>query len=173
MRFEIGKAVEVLRQTPYVLARLLEDLSSEWVGSRDNQNNWGPYDVIGHLIHGEETDWIPRAEIILFQKNDRRFEPFDRLAQFRKVRSPSIEDLLTEFAHLRNANIERLLGWQLTEEQLQLKGIQPDFGEVTLRQLLATWVVHDLNHIRQVVTHMSKQYSDEVGPWKAYLSILQ
>ena len=93
MRFEIGKAVEVIRQTPYVLARLLEDLSSEWVGSRDNQNNWGPYDVIGHLIHGEETDWIPRAEIILFQKNDRRFEPFDRLAQFRKVRSPSIEDL--------------------------------------------------------------------------------
>ena len=173
MKFELEQGLEILRQTPYVLARLLEDLSSGWTQSEGDKENWSPFDVVGHLIHGEETDWINRAEIILKQQGDPRFAPFDRLAQFREAKGRNISDLLTEFAHLRNSNLERLVHWQLTEEELDLKGIHPEFGEVTLRQLLATWVVHDLNHIRQIVTHMSKKYSDEVGPWKAYLSILK
>ncbi len=173
MKFELDKATEILRQTPYVLARLLQDLSDEWVAGEADEDHWSPYDVLGHLIHGEETDWMARAEIILTQDGDRKFEPFDRLAQFKNSRGKSMLDLLTEFAHLRNANIERLMSWNLKPDNLSLTGMHPEFGEVTLRQLLATWTVHDLNHIRQLVTYMAKQYSEEVGPWKAYLSILE
>ena len=173
MKFELEKAIEILRQTPYVMARLLEDLSPDWTASMGDENKWSPYDVIGHLIHGEETDWIPRAEIILEQGSDLRFSPYDRLAQFGSSKGKSLSDLLNEFAHLRNANIERLQSFQLNPGHMALKGIHPEFGEVTLKQLLATWVVHDLNHIRQVVTYMANKYSDEVGPWKAYLSILK
>jgi hypothetical protein len=172
MEFELNKAIEILRQTPYVMTRLLEDLSSDWTASGGNENNWSPYDVIGHLIHGEETDWIPRAEVILAQGSDRRFQPFDRLAQFRSSKGKSLSDLLTEFAYLRNANIERLQSFKLTPDDMALKGVHPEFGDVTMEQLLATWVVHDLNHIRQVVAYMAKKYAEEVGPWKAYLSIL-
>ncbi len=173
MKFELSKAIEILRQTPYSLSRLLEDLSPEWVESEGNKNNWSPYDVIGHLIHAEETDWIPRAAIILERGDNPRFEPFDRLAQFKEAPARSLQDLLTEFAHLRNASLERLAGWQLSEDDLDLIGVHPEFGQVNLRQLLAAWAVHDLNHIRQVVTYLSRKYSDQVGPWKAYLSILQ
>ena len=170
--FDVSKAVEILRQTPYALSRMLDGLSPEWTQSDGNATNWSPYDVIGHLIHGEETDWIPRAEIILAQGENRTFLPFDRLAQFEKSKGHSLSDLLTEFAHLRNANIAKLVRWQLTPEQLALRGTHPELGEVTLGQLLATWVVHDLNHIRQIVTYMAEQYSGEVGAWKEYLSIL-
>ena len=172
MNFQIEKAVEILSQTPYTLSRMLDGLSSEWTQSFGDTENWSPYDVIGHLIHGEENDWIPRAEIILAQGDDRTFVPFDRLAQFKKSKGKTLSDLLTEFAHLRNANIERLVSWQLTSDQLALKGTHPELGLVTLKQLLATWVVHDLNHIRQIVTYMAAKYADNVGPWKAYLSIL-
>lgn len=149
MKFEVEKAVEVLRQTPYSLARMLEGLSDDWTASSGDPENWGPYDIIGHLIHGEETDWIPRAEIILAQGDNRTFVPFDRLAQFERSKGKSLDDLLTEFAYLRNVNLETLIRWQLTPEQLALKGIHPELGEVTLEQLLAAWVVHDLNHIEQ------------------------
>ena len=132
-----------------------------------------PYDVIGHLLHCEETDWIPRAEIILAQGEDRKFVPFDRFAQFEKSRGKTLDDLLTEFAHVRNANIEKLLRWQLTPDQLALQGIHPEFGEVTLTQLISTWVVHDLTHIRQIVTYLATKYSENVGPWKASTSILK
>lgn len=157
---------------PHVLSRLLAELSPEWTGSTGNVDCWSPYDVIGHLIHGEETDWIPRAELIIGNSKEKTFEPFDRTAQFDRSTGKSLADLLTEFAYLRNTNLEHLLRWQLTPEQLKLSGSHPELGEVTLEQLLATWVVHDLNHIRQVVTYMAKQYTEEVGPWKAYLSIL-
>jgi len=173
MKFELQKAIEILRQTPYVLTRLLEELSPEWTASSGDETNWGAYDVIGHLIHGEEADWIVRAEIILSQDGDRQFTPFDRTAQFSRPSDSPIVDLLSEFAHLRNHNLEKLIGWQLTEKELKLTGIHPEFGEVTLEQLLATWVVHDLNHIRQIVTHMAAQYEGVVGPWKEYLSILR
>jgi hypothetical protein len=172
MRFDLSKAVEVLRQTPYTLGRMLEDLSDDWTVSENSRNDWSPYDVIGHLIHGEETDWIPRAEIILAQGANRTFVPFDRLAQFETSKERSLADLLTEFAHARNANIEKLMSWGLTPDQLTLTGSHPELGVVTLEQLLSTWVVHDLNHIRQIVTYMARKYQDDVGPWRAYLSIL-
>ncbi len=173
MEFQLDKAVEVLRQTPYSLERMLGDLSEEWTVSKGDRDDWSPYDVIGHLIHCEETDWIPRAEIILAQGENREFEPFDRWAQFEKSKGRSLGDLLTEFAHLRNLSLEKLLGWQLTPEQLELKGVHPEFGEVSLSQLLSTWVVHDLGHIRQIVTYMARKYEDNVGPWNQYLSILK
>lgn len=173
MNFRIDHAVDILRQTPYSLERMLSDLSEEWTVSKGDREDWSPYDVIGHLIHCEETDWIPRAEIILVQGQDREFEPFDRWAQFDISKGRSLADLLTEFAHLRSLSLERLVAWQLTPEQLELKGIHPEFGDVTLRQLLSTWVVHDLGHIRQIVTYMARKYENSVGPWKQYLSILK
>lgn len=173
MEFQLDKAVEVLRQTPYSLERMLGDLSEEWTVSKGDRDDWSPYDVIGHLIHCEETDWIPRAEIILAQGESRTFEPFDRWAQFERSKGRSLADLLTEFAHLRNLSLEKLLGWQLTPGQLELKGVHPEFGEVSLSQLVSTWVVHDLGHIRQIVTYMARKYENNVGPWKQYLSILK
>ena len=172
MKFGVEKAVEVLRQTPYSLARMLEGLSDDWTASSGDRENWGPYDILGHLIHGEETDWIPRAEIILAQGENRTFVPFDRVAQFERSKGKSLDDLLTEFAYLRNVNLETLVRWELTPEQLALTGLHPELGEVTLEQLLATWVAHDLNHVSQVARKMAVKYSDEVGPWRAYLSIL-
>lgn len=172
MRFQVGKAVEVLRQTPYTIGRMLDGLSDEWTASSGNRENWGPYDIVGHLIHGEETDWIPRAEIVLAQGENRTFVPFDRVAQFERSKGKTLNDLLTEFAYLRNVNLETLVRWQLTPEQLALKGMHPELGEVTLEQHLASWVVHDLNHISQIARKMSAKYADEVGPWRAYLSIL-
>src|SRR5258708_27364092 len=171
--FDVARSAEILRQTPYTLRAMLGDLSPEWTESLGDRNNWSPYDVIDHLIHGEETDWIPRAEIILAQGDDRTFVPFDQLAQFERSKGRSLIDLLTELAHLRNTNIEKLIRWQLTPDQLALKGLHPELGEVTLGELLATWVVHDLNHIRQIVDCMAAKYADNVGPWKAYLSILK
>ena len=173
MKFDLDKSIEILRQTPYTLQRMLSDLSADWTASSGDKENWGPYDVIGHLIHGEETDWIPRAEIILAPGENRTFIPFDRLAQFERSKGRALSDLLTEFAFVRNASVEKLVRWQLTDEQLKRTGMHPELGEVTLSQLLATWVVHDLNHIRQIANYMARQYAAEVGPWKAYLSILQ
>lgn len=172
MKFELTQAIEILSQTPYTLTRMLDGLSPEWTQSGGDAEVWSPYDVIGHLIHGEETDWIPRAEIILEQGETRTFVPFDRLAQFERSAGKSLTDLLTEFAYVRNTNIEKLIRLQLTADQLALKATHPELGEVTLEQLISTWVVHDLNHIRQIVTYLANQYTDEVGPWKEYLSIL-
>ena len=170
--FDVVRSVEILQQTPYSLSRMLDGLSPGWTASSGDLENWCPYDVIGHLIHGEETDWIPRAEIILAQGENRIFAPYDRMAQFQKSRGKTLEDLLTEFAYLRNVNIEKLVRWQLTPDQLALRGMHPELGEVTLEQLVATWVVHDLNHIQQIVKYLGAKYSENVGPWKAYLSIL-
>ena len=172
MKFELNQAIEILRQTPYTLTRMLDALSPEWTETKGNSEHWSPYDVLGHLIHCEETDWIPRAEIILAKSESKTFVPFDRLAQFERSKGRSLADLLTEFAHVRNTNLEMLGRWQLSAEQLELRGTHPELGEVTLEQLLATWVVHDLNHIKQIAEYMTAQYADNVGPWKAYLSIL-
>lgn len=179
MEFEISKAIEVLSATPPTLRSLLGNLSEEWVGpeiqnpnSKIQNAEWRPYDVIGHLIHGEETDWIPRARIILAQGEDRTFVPFDRFAQFDNSKGKSLMQLLDEFARLRAECLDTLRSWSLSEEQLDLEGIHPELGLVTLRQLLSTWVVHDLTHIRQIVTVMAKRYEMGVGVWKEYLSIL-
>lgn len=172
MRFDLDKATEILRQTPYTLARMLDGLSPEWTQSRGDMENWSPYDVIGHLIHGEETDWIPRAEIILEHGVDRPFDKYDRLAQFEKSKGKPLADLLQEFAHLRSHSLEKLVNFQLTPDLLAKKGTHPALGLVTLEQLLSAWVVHDLNHIRQIVAYMAREYTESVGPWRQYLSIL-
>ena len=172
MNFDLELSTEILRQTPYTLSRMLDGLSTEWTESKGDQENWSPYDVIGHLIHGEETDWIRRAEIILTQGVDRPFDKYDRLAQFERSKGKSLSDLLQEFAHLRNHNLEKLVNFQLTPEHLALKGMHPARGEVTLEQLLSAWVVHDLNHVSQTVRVLSARYATAVGPWTAYLGIL-
>lgn len=172
MHFDLDRSLQILTQTPSTLQRMLEGLSPEWTQEGGSPEDWSPYDVLGHLIHCEKTDWVARAEIILAQGENRKFEPFDRLAQFAGPRASTLGDLLTEFDQLRSHNLERLTAWQLTPEHLALTGIHPSFGEVTLEQLLATWVVHDLNHIRQIVRFMARKYESAVGPWKQYLAIL-
>ena len=173
MKFQLAQAVEILSRTPEVLNSLLGNLSDEWTMKSQDAENWSPFDVVGHLIHGEETDWIPRVRIILAQDENCAFDPFDRFAQFDKSKDKTLSELLETFAERRRESLEILNSWRLTDAQLNLKGAHPELGEVTLEQLLATWVVHDLTHIRQIVAVMAKKYTDSVGAWKAYLSILQ
>src|SRR6266481_4049380 len=135
MKFEIADATEILSQTPYTLARMLDGLSPEWTGSKGDIDNWSPYDVVGHLIHGEETDWIPRAEIILAKGEAQPFEPFDRFAQARRFAGWSLQRLLDRFAELRAEGVATLRQWHLTPEQLALRGRHPELGQVTLSQL--------------------------------------
>lgn len=173
MNFELEHAIEILKRTPTTLNSLLRDLPEPWLVQNEGPETWSPYDVIGHLIHGEETDWIPRAKIILEHGETRAFEPFDRVAMFEASKGKSIAALLDTFGELRAENLRELKSMNLTADILDKRGRHPELGEVTLRQLLSTWVVHDLGHIRQVVRVMSKQYGDAVGPWRAYLSILK
>lgn len=172
MSFTIEKSLEILEHTPDVLNTLLKNISPDWTSNNEGGETWSVYNIIGHLIHGEKTDWIPRAEIILSEKSDKRFEPFDRFAQFKDSEGKSLTQLLDEFKILRKKNIEHLRSKNITEKNLEEKGIHPAFGEVTLSQLLSTWVVHDLNHIAQISRVMAKQYKAEVGPWIEYLRIL-
>ena len=170
--FTLTDGIAVLERTPAVLGALLGGLSTEWTAATEGEGTWSPYDVVGHLIHGERTDWIVRAQIILAQGVERRFTPFDREAQFRESRGRPIGHLLDEFAELRAANLATLSRWGLSEAQLALTGEHPAFGEVTLGQLLATWVAHDLGHVAQVTRVMAKRYKDTVGPWRAYLPVM-
>lgn len=173
MDFQIEKASEILLSTPKTLRSLLGNLSDEWTLEANDAETWSAFDVLGHYIHGEETDWIPRAKIILARGKDLTFEPFDRFAQFDRSKGKTLTDLLDEFETLRIENIRSLRAMNLTAGDLALKGIHPELGEVTLEQLLATWVVHDLTHIRQIVIELAKKYAANVGVWKEYLTILQ
>ncbi len=173
MKFQIEKAVEILSQTPATVKSLLGNLSADWIENAPDSETWSPFDIVGHLINGEETDWIPRAEIVLGQGENRTFKPFDRFAQFEKSKGKTLNELIETFAASRMKNLEILREMNLTEEKLQLKGIHPELGEVTLEQLLATWTVHDLNHIKQLATALARKYAENVGVWKKYLSILQ
>lgn len=173
MNFTIEKSIEILERTPDILDAMLQNISNDWTSNNEGEETWSVFDIIGHLIHGEKTDWIPRAEIILSKKPERTFEPFDRFAQFRESAGKSLSQLLTEFRILRKKNIEFLMSENLDEKNLEEKGIHPAFGVVTLLQLLSTWVVHDLDHIAQISRVMAKQYKAEVGPWIEYLRILQ
>ena len=172
MDFDLQTAVPVLSRTPEVLDVLLRDLPSPWVSLTEGPNTWSPYDVVGHLIHGEETDWIPRAKMILEDGESRPFTPFNREAMFEKSKGKSINELLDTFAQLRTESLRQLEELNVTPELLDKRGLHPELGPVTLSQLLATWVVHDLGHIGQIVRVMSKQYGDAVGPWHAYLPVL-
>lgn len=173
MEFEIKKAKEILERTPVVLNNLLAGLSEEWTHQNEGPETWSPYDVIGHLIHGENTDWIPRAQLILSENTNKDFIPFDRFAQFENSKGKSLSDLLSEFTNLRKRNIEILDSLEINKETLQKTGVHPEFGKITLRQLLSCWVAHDLGHIVQISRVMAKQYKEEVGPWTKYLKVLE
>jgi hypothetical protein len=172
MDFDLVTGTAVLARTPQTMRAMLAGLPPSWTDATEGPDTWSPYVIVGHLIHGERTDWIPRARIILAQGTQRRFTPFDRFAQFRESQGRSLVDLLDEFTRLRTANLATLDGWRLTAEQLALEGEHPELGVVSLRQLLATWVAHDLGHVAQAARVMAKQYREAVGPWRAYLPIM-
>ena len=172
MQFDLHKSIEILEKTPLVIEAMLGGLSDEWTNNNEGPDTWSPYDIVGHLIHGEKIDWVPRVEIILSDNTVKTFEPFNRFAQFEVSKGKSLDKLLVEFKELRKYNVELLKSKELTLDNLQQQGIHPSFGQVTLRQLLSTWVVHDLNHIAQIARVMAKQYKKEVGPWKEYLKII-
>lgn len=172
MDFQLDETLDVLERTPTVLTGLLGGLGDGWTSIDEGPETWSAFDIVGHLVHGEETDWVPRARILLEHGEEKPFEPFDRFAQLERFGGWPIERLLERFAELRRSNLEAVRGWRLTEDQLSLRGRHPELGSVTLRQLLATWAVHDLNHIVQISRVMAKRYAEEVGVWREYLSIL-
>jgi hypothetical protein len=171
MDFDLDEAIPILERTPAVLSTLLDDLPDDWTRVNEGAETWSPSEVIGHLIHGERTDWIPRARIILKQDRYRRFDPFDRFAELKSDRP--LKDRLAEFDQLRSGNVATLRGWNLKERDLELTGEHPELGTVTMRQLLAPWVVHDLSHIAQITRTMARAYTEAVGPWTAYFRVLQ
>jgi DinB superfamily len=172
MNFELTTGTAILERTPHTLRAMLAGLPAVWIDATEGPETWSPYVIVGHLIHGERTDWIPRARIILAQGPQRRFTPYDRFAQLTESQGKSLAGLLDEFARLRLENLATLSAWRLTDAQLALEGEHPEFGQVTLRQLLATWVAHDLGHVAQAARVMAKQYREAVGPWRAYLPVL-
>jgi len=172
MRFALDDAVSLLSRTPATLNALLRGLPEDWTSANEGESTWSAFDVLGHLIHGEETDWIPRLQIILEHGESRTFDRFNREAQFESSSPPTLERRLDEFATLRRDNLQRLRELNLTEADLERTGRHPAFGVVTLRQLLATWVAHDLDHVMQISRVLGGQYADEVGPWRAYLRVI-
>lgn len=172
MTYDPAETVDVLTRTPAVLDSLLRGTSASWHKVDEGPETWSAFDVVGHLIHCEETDWVPRARIILEHGEGRAFEPFDRFAQLTRFRDWTLDALLDRFDEVRRSSLETVRGWRLTDEQLSLRGRHPELGSVTLRQLLSTWVVHDLNHIGQIARVMAKRYAEEVGAWRVYLSVL-
>jgi len=170
--FDLGETLDILSRTPESLNALLRGSSSSWHAVNEGPETWSAFDIVGHLVYGEETDWVPRARIILEEGEARPFDPFDRFAQFSRYPDWSLADLLDRFAALRRVNVETVSDWSLTDLQLSLPGRHPELGPVTLRQLLAAWVVHDLNHIAQIARVMAKRHEHEVGVWRDYLTIL-
>jgi hypothetical protein len=172
MEFDLDSSIEVLARTPGALRSLLGGLAERWVRGTEGADTFSAFDVVGHLIDGEETDWIPRARIILAKGKDPRFEPYDRFRHRARNAGRSLASLLDELEGLRAANLTLLRSWRLAAADLDLPGMHPSLGRVTLRELLAAWVVHDLGHIAQIARVMAKQYGDQVGPWVPYLPVL-
>jgi hypothetical protein len=172
MKVDIEEAKIILGRTPETLDVWLRDVPEPWLMNNVGGESWSPFHVVGHLIHGEKTDWIPRAKIILEQGELQAFEPFDRFAQLTDNVGRGIAELLDEFATLRRKNLGEWRSLNVTPKDLTRKGRHPDFGSVTLGELLATWVAHDLGHIAQVARTMAQQYQSEVGPWREYLPVL-
>ncbi|MFL6261373.1 MAG: DinB family protein [Thermoanaerobaculia bacterium] len=172
MELDLEEALDVLRRTPAVLETLLRGTSASWHAGTEGPETWSPSDVVGHLIHADETDWMPHARMIL-EQGEGAFEPFDRFGQLTRFAGWSLDRLLDRFAEVRAESLEAVESWRLTDAQLALPGRHPELGAVSLRQLMATWVVHDLSHLAQIARVMAKQYKEGVGVWAAYLSILQ
>lgn len=173
MEFDLQTGWYVLERTPRVVRAALDGLPPVWFDATEGPDTWSPYTVVGHLVHCERADWIPRARLILDQGADRRFAPLDRFAQFHESQGKSLADLLDEFETLREINLKTLRDWNLTDTEMALQGEHPEFGAVTLRQLLATWVAHDLGHQVQIARVMAKQYREAIGPWAKYLSVMR
>ncbi len=172
MPFNLENAIAILERTPDTLWALLNDLPDEWIFCTEGDDEWTPFDVIGHLVHGEKTDWIPRVKIILEHSDSVAFKTFDRFAMFEESKGKSLDQLLDEFSKLREQSIDTLQAMNLQPSDFERKGKHPQLGEVNLGQLIATWVTHDLNHIHQIVKTMARQYTNDVGAWREYLNIL-
>ena len=172
MFFDIKKSAEVLERTPKVLKSMLTGVSEEWLKNNEGNDSWSPYEIVGHLIYGEKTDWMVRVKIILDDAEKKDFEPFNRLGHVAEDQNRPISDLLSEFAQLREKNLNELNALKITQQDFKKMGIHPEFGKVSLKQLISAWVVHDLGHIAQISRVMAKQYTEEVGPWINYLKIL-
>ena len=172
MEHNLEQTMLLLTRTPAALNVLLRDLPASWTLQNEGQNSWSVFDIVGHLIYGERTDWMPRARMVLRFQESKTFEPFDRLGQTRESQGKSLEQLLDEFAHLRAENLRELRALNLQPKHLELRGRHPALGVVTLSQLLATWAVHDLTHLHQISRVMAQQYRDAVGPWSEYLGVL-
>ena len=172
MEFDLQQTIALLSCTPSALNALLRDLPQAWTHANERGKTWSPFDIVGHLIYGERTDWMPRARMILQQGESRAFDPFDRLAQERESQGKSLGQLLDEFGRLRTENVNALRAMNLQPSDFDRRGRHPELGVVTLSQLLATWAVHDLTHLHQLSRVMAYQYMDLVGPWSAYLGVL-
>jgi DinB superfamily len=173
MEIELANVIEILNRTPRALKELLHGLPKTWTETNEGENTWSPFDVIGHLIHGERVNWIPRAKMILKFGEAKAFEPFDRFAQFEASKGKTMEALLEEFEDIRQENIRILKSMNLTLEDLQKCGHHPEFERVTLGELLSTWAAHDLDHVVQISRTLAKGYREAVGPWRAYLSVMK
>jgi hypothetical protein len=172
MKYNVQKSIEILERTPAALSAMLRGLSNEWIMVNEGPETFSPYDVIGHLLNGEKTDWPVRARIILEYGETKTFDEWDRFAQYEQSKGKTLQQLLEEFTTLRNENISWLKTLNLIEADLDRKGMHPKLGKVSLGNLLATWVVHDLTHTAQVVRVMARQYATEMGPWTEYFRIL-
>jgi hypothetical protein len=170
--FSLEEAIPILTRTPRTLDVMLRGLPDVWLRCNEGESTFSPFDVVGHLIHGEKTDWMPRARMILETGDTRPFEPFDRFAQREASRGKTLDELLDEFSRLRAANVAALEALELGPSDLERRGKHPTLGSVTMRQLLATWVAHDLDHVIQIARVIGRQYTDEVGPWTAHLRII-
>ena len=172
MKYSLERSYEILDRTPGVLQALLSGLPDDWVMPNERTETFSPYDVVGHLVHGEKTDWVVRTKMILEFGNTKTFEKYDRFAQYEESKGKSLHQLLNEFAAIRKDNMIWFKALNLTEADLDRKGMHPVLGDLTLRNLLATWVVHDLTHIAQITRVMAKQYKTEMGPWPEFFRIL-
>jgi hypothetical protein len=173
MEQNLTQTISLLANTPTSLNALLRNLPEAWSLRNEGENTWSAFDVLGHLIHGERTDWMPRVRRILQSGESQAFDPFDRWAQERESIGKALPQLLDEFARLRLENLRELRALNLSEEDFEKRGRHPALGEVTLSQLLATWAVHDLTHLHQISRILAHQYRDSVGPWSAYLGVLK
>ena len=173
MQHSLEHTISLLTRTPATLNALLRDLPESWTLRNEGEDTWSAFEVVGHLIHGERTDWMPRARTILQFGETRSFEPFDRLAQLRESEGKSLAQLLDEFARLRSVNLDEMRALKLQQDDLDRCGRHPALGAVTLSQLLATWAVHDLTHVHQVSRILAHQYREAVGPWSKYLGVLR
>jgi len=173
MKFNLLETTALLNRTPGALNSLLRGLPESWTQANEGPGTWSAFDIVGHLIHGERADWVPRARIILSDAEDRTFEPFDRFAQAKLSQGKSLDQLLDEFARLRREGLAELEAFHLQPQDLERRGRHPELGVVTLSELLATWATHDLTHLHQLSRVMASQYREAVGPWSAYLGVLR